>query len=163
MDRFDRYTPPGIRLAPLKTVFYAGLVIAFLYSLSFMLELSILTTQLEQGVDTWGEQNMMLPAYSELIGYRLIGFEITALCVLPLVFYHYSYFRRDSQSWYLMRRVESPWELHLRCWALPVLASVSCLIAAWILYWLYCGWYFMISPEELVPAQEIPLIWRLLP
>lgn len=57
------------------------------------------------------------------------------------VWRHYRWHTRDSMSIYTMRRLPDRWELHRRCWTVPVLASIAellllgvCLLLCWCLY-----------------------------
>ena len=73
---------------------------------------------------------------------------------------NYRYFWQGSKSIYVMRRLKSRWEMHKRCWTLPLIGAAVMLLTAVVVYWLYCGIYFWCAPEGFIPAQVILLGWR---
>lgn len=163
MARLEHYAPPGMNLRQLKTVFYGGLIAAALYSMLFIFEWATNLRELSEGQDYYGIYDLMMPWFEDLIRNKLLGFRIAPICMLPFIFINYAYFFQDSKSIYTIQRLRSPWELHKRCWTLPFACGICQFLVGWMLYWLYCGFYFIFTPAHLVPEQQILFIWRLLP
>lgn len=64
---------------------------------------------------------------------------------------HYLYHRYDTMSIYLMRRLPSRWELHRRCWSLPIAASVGSVLVALALVAVYYLIYILVTPAQCLP------------
>ena len=79
-------------------------------------------------------------------GYR--GFEIIALGLLFLVWYHYRYHHQKSKSIYLMQRLPAKNALKKRCWSVPVAGILILVVTALILTGIYYMYYITMTPPE---------------
>lgn len=160
-----RCAPPGMELEKEGQMLFTGLLLSFLFSLSFLIRYSSEYNQLyywENGperVRVWIEHAMM-PAFEVVLGHALIGFWITAVVMLSRIAAYYSYHRRGSKSIYLMRRLPDRWERHRRCVTLPVLAALLALFCSAVMMLLYYLFYLMVTPEQYIPYHQWPKIWR---
>lgn len=75
-------------------------------------------------------------------------FGIVLLFCALVVVYHYYYHYQGSKMMYLMRRLPNKWEVHIRCFALPVLASVISIAYMLILRLLFYAIYYWCTPIE---------------
>lgn len=98
-----------------------------------------------------------MPFFWELL--CLDAFPIFCVSWIAFVIASYLYFFQESKSIYTMRRLRSPFELHLRCWALPVLGVLILGLCYHLCYWLYSLHYFNATPASLIPPQAVPF-WR---
>ncbi len=103
----------------------------------------------------WVQQlvpNRVVPRFSWLIlGTPLMGFGIFFLCMALQVARHYRYHTRDSMSIYLMKRLPNRWELHRRCWTVPLLASLAELLLMGLMIFLCWLLYRYTTPEGCLP------------
>ena len=81
------------------------------------------------------------PFHSLLQGWPLTGMWIFCLLMVFQVWRYYASFSTGTMSIYTMRRLPDKWELHRRCWTLPILSAAAevLLFAAltllcWLLY-----------------------------
>ena len=63
----------------------------------------------------------------------------------------YYYFKKDTMSIYLMRRLPDRWELHRRCWGKPLILSGLCLLIQAGLIALYFLIYLVFTPRGHLP------------
>ena len=155
MDKLARYYPPGGSKAALDVALWLGSIVSFIVWFGFMLS----------APDTWqAPLEQVVPPFRELLHpWMLHAFGYLALLCLLFVPRNYSYFRIGSKSFYIMRRVRNPWELHIRCWAVPLLGVAVVLGFAVFTYWFCCGSYFLFLEDMQLPEQQIGLFWRYVP
>jgi hypothetical protein len=93
-------------------------------------------------------ENAKMPDFEYLTNNLFEIFGVVILfCVLAIV-YHYYYHGQGSKMMYLMRRLPSKWELHIRCVTLPVLASVVTVIYMLVLRMLFYAIYLFCTPAQ---------------
>lgn len=168
MNKFSRYWPPGVELRQIKAYFIFGMIVSILFSMGFLLEYfgevnqinRELTRALRMGTEYSG---MSLSTFSELVNIKLVMFPLFIDGFLFFVILNYYSFWQGSKSVYVMRRVRSPWELHLRCWVLPLMGMAVVALTGFVIYWLYGLIYVSCAPEGFVTAQEIAFGWRYVP
>ena len=78
---------------------------------------------------------------------------IIAACIVIAVI-HYAYFRRGSMSIYVMKRVRSPLEIHVRCLALPIMLLAAALIVSAVMILIFISYYYAHIPTQCLPAQN---------
>lgn len=95
---------------------------------------------------------MKIPAFYGLIenGFRL--FPLVWLVMALEVISAYGYHRMGSMSIYLMRRLPDRWELHRRCWTLPVLITLGSLASMGLIALVCYGIYRGFTPAEWLPV-----------
>lgn len=161
-----KHTPPGMALGKLGLLFWGGLAVGVLYSFGFLIEFgdaawTIMRSMERQGLVYIGE---MMPHFSQLISGKL-----TVLTALGWIFAVAAeltcaqYFVKESQSYYVMRRLSSRKELDKRTHSLGGAGLAVYAAVIFLLYFLYLGIYFWLAPEGMIPEQTIGLIWRYVP
>ena len=164
MKKLDlsRYVPLGIDARSEWQGYIAGLAVAVVYSMIYLLryfnarenlyEWTLKGKQLIEGA--------VIPDFAELMDGTLLVFVAIVLTMMGLAVYHYIYHRIDTNSFYVMRRLPSRWELHLRCLTLPAAGLLICgaatLIMILIYYWIYMG----CTPDECLMPGQWAGFWR---
>lgn len=150
----EKYSPPGIDVSSEVMWYIAGLIIATLQSfIAFLIryveELNYLYT------DRGGKQVLIEGAvigdfHNMLNGAYILMF---ILCVLTLarIIYYYIYHYQGSKMMYLMRRLPDKWEVHKRCFTLPVTGLVLIGIWTMILRMIYFTIYILCTPSQCMP------------
>lgn len=72
---------------------------------------------------------------------------VLIFCALIIV-YHYYYHYQGSKMMYLMRRLPNKWEVHVRCFTLPVVAGVISIIYMMVLRLLFFAIYYWCTPVQ---------------
>jgi len=165
MKKIDlaRHAPPGMELSFHRNLFEIGLVVAFLYSLKFLTRFSRLRSFLYD----WDKTGKTLREGAEMADFAyivdgaLLLFYILAFAMLMTAILNYAYHRQGSKSIYLMKRLPERNEIHKRAIPLPVIASLSCLIYAFILRFFYFAVYMIATPNKCLPAGAWVELWRL--
>ena len=164
MKKIDlsRYAPLGINVRSEWLGYAAGLVVAIVYSMIYLLRYFNARQNLyEWTLKGWQlRDGAIMPDFAALMEGMLLVFAVIALTMLGLAAYHYIYHRIDTKSYYVMRRLPSRWELHKRCLTLPVAGLLICgaaaLIVILIYYWIYMG----CTPKECLMPGQWAIFWR---
>ena len=153
MERLERFLPPGMNTFRIKIVTVLAIVFSFLFSLGFLgsynQELAVLKRQMEYPVYA----GLTMTPFRDLITFPMIAFHIAVLTPLLHIPGMYGYFYQESKSVYIMKRLKSRMELHLRCLVLPLLCMLLIAFIGAMMYWLYYLVYFTCTPEILLPAN----------
>ena len=158
----SRYAPLGINVRSEWQGYVAGLAVAVVYSMIYLLRYFNARENLYEWTLKGREliEGAVMPDFAELMEGTLLVFLAIALTMMGLVIYHYIYHRLDTKSYYVMRRLPSRWELHLRCLTLPMIGLLICGAAALIMiiiyYWIYMG----CTPEECLMPGQWGRFWR---
>jgi len=155
MDRLSRYYPPGSSKAPLNIALWGGSVLLLVVWYGFVVG---------NGAVWQANAGQTLPALAQAIKpWMKVSFLILAGSTLACAAGYYQYFYQGSQSIYVMRRLRSCWELHVRCWTLPVLGVVIVCGFALVTYGICAVTYLLLAPEGMVSAQTMGLLGRYVP
>ncbi len=100
--------------------------------------------------------------FIDLVEYAFLGFFLAILLSLALGLYHYAYHYQDSKSIYLMRRLPKTFELHRRCWSVPVAAALAIAAVMILLFLLYFALYLAITPEGCLAPHQWQKIWSVI-
>ncbi len=153
----ERFAPPGSNLSQ-QLLFMAGTpLLAIFYSLGYFSNYFRSYYEIFDRITGHRISMEQMPVFQELL--CLEAFPVFCVSWIAYVIANYLYFFQESKSIYTMRRLRSPWELHLRCWTLPVLGVLVLALCAWLCWWLYGLHYFNATPAELIPAHTLTL-WR---
>ena len=158
----SRYAPLGINVRSEWQGYVAGLAVAVVYSMIYLLRYFNARENLYEWTLKGREliEGAVMPDFAELMDGTLLVFLAIALTMLGLAIYHYIYHRLDTKSYYVMRRLPSRWELHRRCLTLPMIGLLICgaaaLIMTLIYYWIYMG----CTPEECLMPGQWGRFWR---
>ena len=152
MNKLFRLRPPGTDLRQIKQYFILGMLVSVLFSMGFLLayfqEVLAINAQLSLAART-GQvyTGPVLSSFSKLVHIRMILFPLFCAGFLIFVFFNYRYFWQESKNVYVMGRVQSPWELHLRCWAVPLAGMAAVALTGLVLYGLYGLIYVGCAPD----------------
>ena len=158
----SRYAPLGINVRSEWQGYVTGLAVAVVYSMIYLLRYFNARENLYEWTLKGREliEGAVMPDFAELMDGTLLVFLAIALTMMGLAIYHYIYHRLDTKSYYVMRRLPSRWELHLRCLTLPMTGLLICgaavLIVTLIYYWIYMG----CTPEECLMPGQWARFWR---
>lgn len=94
-----------------------------------------------------GSNAYMVP-FSELAHPGLVLFQFYFFVMVLLGFTHMQFHRKRSMSVYLMKRLPNPKEYWIRCWAVPVLASLAALAEMGLLFSIYYLIYLKCTPIQ---------------
>lgn len=148
----ERFAPPGSNYQQILYYLLLTALFSSFYSLGYFTQYADHYYDIFDRITGVLKSYQNMPPLEDLL--YLDGFYICAAAAIAFVVSNYLYFYQGSKSIYTMHRLRSSWELHLRCWALPVLSAVILLILAFLLYCLYALHYFQATPAELIPVQN---------
>ncbi len=159
----DRLVPPGIDWGYELKWSAWGLFFALMYSLGFFFKYDNFYQRLfylepvgfTKTLYQWAE----MPDFVYVLGRSLAGFWLGAASMAAVAYYHYAYHYQGSKSIYLMRRLKTRSELHLRCITLPAAIALIFLMASLIMLLLYFAYYMNITPPEALLPNQWQKIW----
>lgn len=93
----------------------------------------------------------VIAPFSELVLGCEFGFVLMCLAMFLLGVYHYHYHSRESKAIYLMRRLPSAWELHIRCLGMPVTGAVGSMAILGLLTIVFFFIYRTCTPAQCLP------------
>lgn len=160
--RLERLTPPGVdAVQELRWALRVWAACA-LWSLTFLRRYVLARADLYL-VAKSGARTLIpgatMPDFCVLLGNALGAFLAAALLTLPLAARHYLYHYQGSRSIYTMRRLPDAWELHRRCWALPLLLALGTLLAALALGAIYYAVYQLLTPDACLRPGQLRQLW----
>ena len=161
MKRIDlnRYAPPGRERSQFLSCAWLWAAGAVLWSLRFIGNFIGALDRLYEaprGMASYLSDRVLVPGRT-IAPFMAIAedcmnlFPVVWIFLLLEVAASYLYFRKDSMSIYLMRRLPDKWELHRRCWGRPLifflqsLALILCLTAFYFLI------YLLFTPAGCLP------------
>lgn len=65
--------------------------------------------------------------------------------------YYYTYHYQGSKMMYLMKRLPDKWEVHRRCWTLPLAGTALLCVWMLVLRMLYFAIYMVCTPSQCLP------------
>ena len=164
-SKFDitKYAPPGMQIRQGITAFFIGYAGVIFISMGFFFNLSQASSSLYEVV---GGERILIPGrmmddFVDVLDNLLAGFVLIGLVLIEGIIYQYLYFNgRGSKSLYVMKRLPNRWELHKRCWSLPLAGMILCGITAFVLLLIYFGVYMAVTPSECLVDGQWQKIWR---
>ena len=153
MERLDRFVPPGMNTFRIKIATVVAIVFSFLFSLGFLASYNQELAELKRQMEYPVYSGLTMTPFRDLIAFPMIVFHIAVLTPLLHIPGLYGYFYQESKSVYIMKRLNSPMELHLRCLVLPLLCMLLIAVIGAMMYWLYYLVYVTCTPEILLPAN----------
>lgn len=161
-----RFAPPGYEVEREVKIFYICVVASLLYSFGFFVQYFMAYWDCHNYlyVEDFSflllNREALMPDFIKILRYWLIGFILTSFVMLAYVPLHYVQYYQESKSIYVMRRLRNPFELHVRCWAVPVFCAVCSIFVAFVILVLYFGIYMLATPEECLTPDQWLKIWR---
>lgn len=161
---FSRLTPPGIPLRRELSFLLGGYLLAFLFSCQYLARYSEARGELFEYVAGRRVlcEGAVITDFTVLMRFSTFGFFAVACALLGLAVFHYAYYRQESMSIYLMKRLPCRRERHVRALAFPLAAIVLTGAAAFLLRFLYFVLYLCATPDGCLPAQVWQQFWRFL-
>ena len=153
MERLDRFVPPGMNTFRIQIATVVAIVFSFLFSLGFLASYNQELAELKRQMEYPVYSGLTMTPFRDLIAFPMIVFHIAVLTPLLHIPGLYGYFYQESKSVYIMKRLNSPMELHLRCLVLPLLCMLLIAVIGAMMYWLYYLVYVTCTPEILLPAN----------
>lgn len=160
---FKRNSPPGVDLKQEWKVFLIGnigsVLISFFAFLDRYLDARRQLFTYAEGIRERIDGAIIAPFHT-MINFYFVGFFFVICFMLGYIIYHYAYYRQDSMSIYLMKRLPNKRELHRRALTVPciaALATVGVAIAAILFYYII---YFLATPKACLPYATLREIWR---
>ncbi len=159
-----RHVPPGFPVRRELTWIGVGLGASLLYSFRFLLTFFDSRSDLYETVDKARVliAGAVMPDFADVLGSSLLGFVLVALCMPALILYHYAYHYQGGRSIYLMRRLPNRWELHRRCFTVPLLAAGASLLLWFVFLLLYYGIYMAGTPDACLAPGQWRKLWEVL-
>lgn len=148
MIDMKKYAPPGLEVNSWKQ--YTGIGIFGCGVLSFYSFVSGLihararlfdqvTGELTGNFGGWD--------FSLVLGDAMLLFWFAAAGMAAFLIRYYFYFFEGSKSIYTMARLKSAWELHIRCWTLPVLGAGTLVLCRVVLIAVYFLVFLLATPK----------------
>jgi len=101
----------------------------------------------------------MMPPVTEVLDGNRTGFVLVAVVLVAFAVNHYRYYRQESMSVYLMKRLPDRWEYHRRNLALPVTSLVVLLVTMVLLELVCFGVYLLMTPAGCLPKGQWTVFW----
>ena len=155
---FAKCTPPGIdaRAEIRQLILWLSLASAF--------TLGTLANYLNARADLYEtfagmrilNESAVIEDFHWLTGAYFHAFPLVIVAMLGLIVSHYAYYRRESMSIYLMKRLPDGTERHRRALTLPLLAIAAAVVLAVLLRVIYFAVYLLATPRVCLPEDA----WR---
>lgn len=149
----ENYAPPGVGVSKHVRGYIALVGVATIQSMFFFLKYGNAMDELY--TYRAGKRVLMegaiIQSFEQITeGLFLTGY-LECVAVLLMSIYYYLYHYQGSKMMYLMKRLPDKWEVHRRCWTLPIAGAV--LMAAWmmILKMFYYVIYILCTPSQCLP------------
>lgn len=148
MNKLEKYMPPGGNVREMKhlAIIYmlgeAALSIALflIYTDNAIRKLyDPVTGELLRGVWMEDYRTFWEHGYYKMYWIWLLAF-------FGYVSDNYRYFLKPAKSIYTMARVRSPWELHIRCWTVPLLTALAMVSERVVLRTVLFILYVLVTP-----------------
>ena len=145
---WERYLPPGMSFRVQGMTLLIGLLVSSAYSLQFF-DSYFEQYQLLFSENGYLNTNAAIDAFVPILGSALNGFYMLAVVMLLFSVWNWMYFYQESRSIYLMKRIRRK-ELYIRILTLPVLTSMAVLGLTGIVFLIYRGIYYGLTPERYI-------------
>lgn len=149
----EKYAPLGINVATEVGVYIAGVVIATLQSTMFFVNYGnatadLYTYRLNKQVLIEGA---IIKEFQYLLENVFLFSTLVCIATLLVTIFHYMYHYEGSKMMYLMKRLPDKWEVHRRCWTLPVAGAVLMVVWMQVLKMFYYAVYILCTPSQCLP------------
>lgn len=148
-----KYDPPGMDTNKEQSFFITGIMCSLGYSITFF---DAYNDEYRRLFHRGGTENILRPErtiapFMEILDKRLMGYLILAACMFVTVAIRYAYYRQESKSIYLMRRLPDGGLLHRTCWVRPMVRMGLSLLAALVSLAVFYGIYVFVTPAVCLP------------
>lgn len=149
----EKYAPPGIKVSTEIGWYIAGMVFATLHSMLFLIQYISARNELYERKSTGLVliEGAIIRDFGSLTEGLFLSFQLVCLVTLLVTAYHYFYHYQGSKMMYLMKRLPDKWEVHKRCWTLPI--AGFCITIVWMttLKMIYYAIYLFCTPSQCLP------------
>lgn len=151
--RLEKYAPPGIQVSTEVGWFYFGMIVATFHSMLFLIQYISARDELyirtSRGLELI--EGAIIRDFGTLTENVFLTFYLVCIVTLLVGVYHYFYHYQGSKMMYLMKRLPDKWEVHKRCWILPI--AGFCITVVWMLIvrMLYYAIYIFCTPSQCLP------------
>lgn len=152
MERLDRFAPPGMDTSRQRWAVVSVIVISLFFSISFLVEYAEKLRELRANMEDPVYAGMTMTPFRDLIVFPMLMFRMAPVVPLLNIPGNYLYFYQETKSIYVMKRLRSSLELHLRCLVLPIAGMFLVIGAGCIVYLFYYLIYYFCTPEIFLPA-----------
>ncbi len=161
------YTPPGMPMGGEYVFFLIALILAVLYAQGFLFRYYDAYMQLwEPGATGRPEvliTDISIAPFYEVFDHAWRGYLWVAFCMIGYGISHYTYYRQETKSIYLMRRLPDKWEYHRRALTTTVLELLICLLLALLTLFLDYLIYVTNTPQVCLPDHMLSTFFTSLP
>lgn len=158
-------SPPGMDRKPETWMLTLGWLFAILFHFSYYESLNSAIRSLyhfEYDGTKYLIPGAIMPDFRSVLGFAYIGFAVLSLCAPVFIFLRYRYFETESKSVYLMKRLSTPAERHIRCLLVPAIELIVCLLFAFLLLLADFGIYMLAVPDECLTPGQWQNLWSVL-
>ncbi len=167
MGKFEKYIPPGFEFKYEKRIFIWGMILSLLYGSFFFRRFYYTWDKLFEKVWKNGQfvrmgiqEGAVMRDFVDLFDKAWIGFFVVAVYMLFFMLLHYAYFKQESKSIYLMKRLPNKWELHKRCITVPLIEIGICFMVAFLFLLLCYTVYMTVTPAECIVGNQWQKLWN---
>ena len=155
-DKFkwlERYLPLGIGAKNQAIGFLVGAAVATLHSMLFFVLYSNARAELYMTVGSKRKliEGAVICDFGVLTEHIFWTFYIVEIVVFLSVISYYMYHYDGSKMMYLMKRLPDKWDVHRRCWTLPIVGTVLLVVWMQILKMIYYAVYILCTPSQCLP------------
>ena len=160
---WNRCTPPGVDADKELRQIVLWLSLAAGFSLGTLANYLNARAELFETVagQRYLIEGAVIEDFNRLTGAYFQGFTLLIPAILGLIIFHYTYYRRESMSIYLMKRLPNPTERHRRALTLPLLAIAAVAVLAVLMRMIYFTVYLLATPKTCLPDGVWQQLWRL--
>ena len=158
-----RYSPPGMPLKAETATALACMIVSSLWSAYAFFEAYFWGRSFLFNVvgDPGGFYMIRyITEFRSLVTGAFFPFAVTATAILLFIPFRYAYFRRGSNSVYLIKRLPESAPLAKRVLLVPFAELLLCGMLAFLLLTLYYAVYMLATPKECLPPDQWKLFWR---
>lgn len=153
MEKLKRFAPPGMILSGIRRWTVGAIAIAAMFSLCFLTEYVTQLAELKKAMEQPVFSGLAMKPFADMIVVPMLLFRLAPVVPLLHIPSMYGYYSQETRSIYVMKRLQNPFEMHLRCLALPAAAAVLVIVAGCAVYLFYQFIYYTCTPEILLPAS----------
>lgn len=153
-NRFKNYLlakcPPGYELKGEYRFFWGWIILSCIYSVKFLLSYSDAYSNLfyYTGNGAVLNTNMRMPGFTVLLDDSLGGFVFGILFLLMVIVWHYTYYRKESRSIYVMKRIGNRRLLMKTYLGTASVYGAFLIITGLLLLLVYYGIYKFMTPIQ---------------
>ena len=149
-DRLLKLCPPGYELTGEYRVFWICLVFGIVYSMQFFVHYTRAYDSLfYYSKDGWVlNEALKIPPFGTLVEGSFAGLWMGAICLGYAFAEHFIYYRKESKSIYLMKRLQDRRLLWKTYWGTACIYGLLFVMTGVVLLGIYYGIYRFVTPQS---------------